>query len=245
MGLSQQDAISQYGTEAYTGWGETEAAADAKSKGLSGGGGGGGTVDSILNSAISSLSQYFPKKVTPYDQVNPFFFDEALAKEASTAEYAPYYQELLTDYTSTVEKNKSRSQQDLQSTLEQLNAGKEYYMGNERRLLDRAVKSTNEGFAGRGLYMSGARGKDLADLQTQYSADTGNYLSQYNYNTSQAKLGTERKAEDLTTAQSNYSRDIDREKQLAITSGVLTRKGEARDEYEISRRKYMEEQQYG
>lgn len=34
MALSKDQAISQYGTEAYTGWGETEAAADAKAKGL-------------------------------------------------------------------------------------------------------------------------------------------------------------------------------------------------------------------
>jgi hypothetical protein len=38
MALSRQQAISQYGTEAYTGWGEAEAAADARAKGLSAGG---------------------------------------------------------------------------------------------------------------------------------------------------------------------------------------------------------------
>jgi len=38
MGLSRSDSISQYGTEAYTGWGSTEAAADARAKGISGGG---------------------------------------------------------------------------------------------------------------------------------------------------------------------------------------------------------------
>lgn len=35
MGLSKEQAVSTYGTEAYTGWGETEAAADAKAKGIS------------------------------------------------------------------------------------------------------------------------------------------------------------------------------------------------------------------
>lgn len=35
MALSKEQAVSTYGTEAYTGWGETEAAADAKAKGIS------------------------------------------------------------------------------------------------------------------------------------------------------------------------------------------------------------------
>jgi glutamate synthase domain-containing protein 2 len=39
MGLTKEQAISQYGTESYTGWGETEAAADAKAKGISAGSG--------------------------------------------------------------------------------------------------------------------------------------------------------------------------------------------------------------
>lgn len=39
MALTKEQAISQYGTESYTGWGETEAAADAKAKGISAGSG--------------------------------------------------------------------------------------------------------------------------------------------------------------------------------------------------------------
>lgn len=37
MGLSRDASISMYGTERYTGWGEAEAAADARAKGISGG----------------------------------------------------------------------------------------------------------------------------------------------------------------------------------------------------------------
>ena len=199
----------------------------------------GGTANDILSTAIQSITQYI-KKVTPYDQVNPFSFDESLAKEASTAEYTPYYQELLTDYTSNVERTKSRSQEDLSTTLKQLEAGKEYYTGTQRLLLDKALKSTNEGYAGRGLYVSGARQKDLADIQQQNTLNVGNYTTNYDYNKAKAQTLAQRTGENVDTAASQYSRDTEREKQAAIEAGVLQRKSEYQTQYEAARSKYYQ-----
>ena len=149
--LTKEQSISLYGTPQYVAWGETEAAADAATKGLTGGG---DSSDSVLQTAINSILQLIPGDLKDYEKENPFFFDEALAKEAATAEYTPYYAELLSDYVADVEKVKSRSAEDLKITLEQLSGGKEYYLGKERRLLDRALESTDKGFAGRGLFFS-------------------------------------------------------------------------------------------
>lgn len=242
--------MEMYGTPAYTGWGETEAAADARAHpeklGSTGGSSsGGGSVDDILNSAINSLSSLFPKPVKPYDQTNPFSFDEALAKQASTAEYSPYYDEMLTDYTSSVERTKSRSQEDLQNTLTQLAAGKEYYMGTERRLLDRTIDNTNKGYAGQGLFFSGAKQKDINQLNTEYGYQTDEYNRQYGQNVQQAQTAATRTGEDIATAKSQYSRDIGRAKETAIAQGVLQRKSEAVQQYEMGRQKYYDAAQYG
>lgn len=192
---------------------------------------------SILQNSINSITSMI-KKVTPYEQNNPFFFDEQLARKASEAEYSPYYKELLQDYTSNVERKKSRSIEDLKTTIDQLNAGKEYYTGVQRRALDAAERSTNEGYAGRGLFMSGVRGRDIKELQTNNDAQVGNYLNNYNYNVNQSKTADTRTKEDLTTQLSQYTRDTEREKKFAIESGVLTRKGEALDEYNIKKQNY-------
>jgi len=217
---------------------------DARNKGASGGGNSGGTAtdsaDYYIQSAINSISQYLPKKVTPYEEVNPFFFDEALATKASTAEYEPYYKDLLDQYTQTVERNKSRSQEDLTSTLKQLEAGKEYYMGVQRRALDKATKNTDEGYAGRGLFFSGVRPNEIKELNTEYGAQTGNYLQNYDYNTGQANLTDKRLVEDQATNLTNYTKDTERSKQYAIQAGVLQRKGETQDEYLASKSKYYE-----
>jgi hypothetical protein len=211
------------------------------------GGGGGGqdnSVDSILNSAISSITQYV-NKPQRYDEVNPFSFDETLAREAATKEFAPYYQEMLTDYVSNAERTKSRSQEDYTRLLTNLGAGKEYYMGTQRRVLDKALRSTDEGYAGRGLFFSGAREKDVKEIKSVYGEQTGEYMRQYGYNTDSAQLGLNRDLQDVNTGQAQYTRDNERLQKAAIEGGVLTRRGEAMDEYNIARDKYYENAIFG
>lgn len=206
--------------------------------GTAGDGGGGTDVNSIIQATINALSPFFPEKIEDYEIKNPFFFDEALAKEASTAEYAPYYGELLSDYIADVEKTKSRSKEDLAMILEQLNAGKEYYTGVERRALEKSIRQTNEGYAGRNLFFSGVRERDIKELQTESEARTGQYLGTYGYGVKRAELGAGRTLADVGTAQKRYTRNIERQKEEAVAGGILQRKRETREEYEISKKKY-------
>lgn len=242
MALSQQQSIAQYGTEAYTGWGEAEAAADAAAHPEKlGNAGGGETANSILSNFVDYITKLVPDNPPDYEEVNPFFFDEALAKEASTAEYSPYYDELLSDYISKTQRTIDRSEDDLKSTLERLSASKEYYLGKERRMLDQSLRQTKEGYAGRGLYFSGAKDRDIKELETEYGAKIQDYLGGYDYTTGQAKIGAARTTEDVTTGRKEYTRDIGREKDYAIEAGVLQRKGETQDEYLLSKNKYYEQ----
>lgn len=200
--------------------------------GQSGGG------DDYVSSFASLLGS-----VTPYEEKAGYFSDvwakdEALARESVVAEYSPYYTEKLTDYTSSIEQTRSRSQEDMKRTLEFLAGGKEYYLGNARRLLDKAMRSSNEGFAGKGLFFSGAREKDIRELKEEESATTGEYLRGYEYNKAGTEQTAKRTGEDLALNQKMYTRDIEREKKLAIEAGVLARKGEALQEYETGRSKY-------
>ena len=200
--------------------------------------------DSIVSSSINEILKLI-KPLAPYDQVNPFSFDEQLARQASTAEYAPYYQELLTNYVADAQKNISRSQEDAKKTLEQLSAGQEYYSGRERRVLDKAVDNTNRGYAGNNLFFSGAREKDVQDLNTEYDKaygpegyQTGQYLS----NVDTTKTNLSRNVADINTAQSRYETQNQRDLQYGIETGVLNRKDEALKQYETQRKNYYNSQ---
>lgn len=202
------------------------------------------SADDILKKAVSAYTALVPKPPTPYDQVNPFSFDEALARQASTAEYTPYYGEQLTDYVSNIQKTKSRSTEDLKSTLSFLSATKDYFVGNERKLLDRAIDTTNKGYAGRGLFFSGAREKDIKQMQTDTEQGVSEYLRGYQYKTDTANLDVNRQMSDLETQQKQYTRDIGRQKDYAIETGVSQRKQEATSDYETGRSKYYEDWYY-
>lgn len=194
--------------------------------------------DDIIQESIDAVLEVVPEPPEPYEQVNPFFFDEALAREASIAEYSPYYEEMLSDYIADIERTKSRSQEDLEQTLDQLSAGKEYYLGRERKLLDKALRNTNEGWAGAGLFFSGAKERELRELKEEYGDITSEYLRKYRYNVSEAKETAERLGEDIATQRAKQERDISREKEYAVESGVLQRREEALEEYEAGRKKY-------
>lgn len=59
MALTSQQSIQLYGTPAYTGWGETEASYDARSKGLTGNAGGVLSFDAEVDKAYSDLGSYY------------------------------------------------------------------------------------------------------------------------------------------------------------------------------------------
>lgn len=224
----------------YPGWDRASAEADAAAhpEKLGGSSSSPQTGADYISKSYADVIASMVKKVKPYEEANPFAFDEALAKEAATAEYAPYYKELVTDYTSNVERTKSRSAEDLKTTLEQLNSGKEYYTGVQRRALDTAIRNTNEGYAGNGLFFSGVRGRDVKELEEASAADTGNYMNTYKYNVGQAETGNKRTIENQDTALSQYVRDTGREEKYAIAGGVLQRKSEALNEYDIKKKNY-------
>ena len=235
----------------YSSWNDDAAVlADYAATGGAGKGGsssgGGNDVDSILKNAIDPIVSMLQASRN-YEKDNPFFFDEALAREASKAEYSPYYDELLSDYVSDTERTKSRSKEDLDKILEQLSASKEYYVGRERRLLDKSLRNTNEGYAGNNLFFSGARERDVKELQGEYMAGIGTeqqpgyYLQNYQRNVGEAKTNAQRTASDAELAQKRYTRDTERDKQYAIEGGVLQRENEVRDEYEGGRSKYYED----
>ena len=247
MGYAQ-DLVNQ-GYYGYAGWPDEAARQDFQATGGAGKGGptggggtsgGGNSTDSILNNAIQAIIS--PLKVMQkYDEANPFFFDEELARRASEAQYAPYYDETLSDYVARIERDKSRSQEDLNRTLDYLSASKEHFLGAERRALDKAERQTNEGYAGAGLFFSGVRQRDLRELKEGSEARIGEYETGYQYGTSGAGLTAKRFGETVATEETQTRRDLGREKKFAVEIGVVQRKGEVRDEHEISRKKYYDD----
>lgn len=246
--MSVQDLINQ-GFGGYAGWSDAEADANFAATGGAGkytggsGGGGGGGVTSV-DDYIAAITDLLPKPKTPYSEINPFEFDEAAAKELATAEFSPYYDELLSDYMTDVETTKSRIGEDKQTFLSELNAQKDSFLEKSGTQLDRAIRGIREGYSGKGLYFSGERQRTEAETEADNQRNIQDYMRSYDSQASDLQTTAQRNLEDITNQVDRYQRDLGREKDTAITKQVQQLRGEALDEYQLGMSKYYSTPDY-
>ena len=165
------------------------------------------------------------KWVNEYIADNPFVFDEALAKQSSTVEYQPYYTELLQDYLTDVGQ-KRETTQDEQKLLRQL---RQLDVGTRSRAYDYAVEQAELGAAGRGVFSSGMRARDVGRKEIEYK--TGLEGATGRYETGEA--GLERQLTGYDIEQQRQERDIGRKAETAIAGGILQREEEAYKGYNM------------
>ena len=186
------------------------------------------------------------------DSYPAFSFDEELAKQASTVEYAPYYQESLNNFIKDSQTKLSQEQVSTERGLgyisgQETTLNKQDELYRKTVLLDyeNAIKQAQEGYAGGGLSFSGIANKGLSDQTQKYQ--TG--LESYGLGQQQQKAGIENQRQgmtsDLANLQSNTQTAIDRQtldtqrsQQAAIEGGVLQRRGEALDQYKVGQLNY-------
>jgi hypothetical protein len=139
---------------------------------------------------------------------NPFAFDEALAKQSATAEYEPYYSELLNDYLGNIgiKRESLGGEKQIMQALTTSGTGT---AGKTTREYERAVSQAEQGFAGSGMFFSGIKQRALgqADVERQY--------------------GLQSQAQEIGQKQ----RDVGRQQTEAVEGGVLQRQNEAWKQY--------------
>lgn len=165
------------------------------------------------------------KFLEKYKQDNPFVFDETLARESARAEYEPYYSELLQDYLTGVETRRAtiQDEQKLAQDLYKLDTT------SRSRAYERAVGQAEEGFAGQGMFFSGIKERTTGQQEVEYKDDS--QRASLGYETGQRGFGRELGTIDVE--ESMKRRDIGREQETQIESGILQRQSEAIKGYNI------------
>jgi len=161
--------------------------------------------------------------IEDYLAENPFIFDELLAKQSATAEYTPYYTELLDDYLQDIELKRQTVQDDqkLSAYLSERSAEK------TSREYEQAIASAEEGFAGSGMFFSGIKDRKGGLLNIEKTGKLADIATQQEH--AQRDYGRQLTAMD--TDVSRKKRDIQRELEAAISGGIETRRGEATKSY--------------
>lgn len=159
------------------------------------------------------------KWVDKYLADNPFVFDEQLAKESATAEYEPYYQELLKDYLQDVSFRKE-SVQDEQKLLRQLRT---LDVQSRSRSRDYAVEQAEKGYEGRGLFSSGMRARSVGRTDIDYKTGMEEAGARYG----SQETGLNRQLEEYGVGEERKSRDIGRAQEASVAGGIEQRRGES------------------
>lgn len=184
-------------------------------------------VNKSIEDSFKKLQQEVISKFGEYQAGHPFNVDQVLADKTTQAaeQIDPYYNELLSGYLKGVTNKISRSQEDTKSLLDELNASTSSYTGQSLLKLNQAVKSANEGFAGNGLFSSGARYANEGILTTGTNNAINDYTRTQDYKANQAKLGNERTITDTNLASTQQQRDIARSQYTDTQSlaGQLTK----------------------
>jgi len=77
---------------------------------------------------IQAIVDALPEPPVPYDEVNPWAFDEALARASAEQEYIPYYNEMLEDYLEEQSVARTRGKEDLDRMKEYTEEDLDTYM---------------------------------------------------------------------------------------------------------------------
>ena len=131
-------------------------------------------ISSFLNSLKDPMEAEIDswwKRLDEYDKNNPFAFDEALAKASSQERLNPYYDATMNEFMTGVRRSSARSVEDMTRTIGELNVDASKLSEKERLSTQEAIRSSEEGFAGAGLFFSG-KNQRATGLQEVQGAQT-------------------------------------------------------------------------
>jgi len=228
---AQQNDLAR--SKGYTG---TSDYLDHLKGGNSGTSGGGqvNTADSFLQSLKDELTKQFDelaKRAKEFDTNNPFVFDEALAKASAEERFNPYYEAELKDFTQGIERQKQSSEGSMK-LLTDLNR---IQVGQDKRNLDEAISAAEEGYAGAGLFNSGAKERGVGQTMVA-GQDTAN-TRDLNYNESIA--GGKRNLADINQNLATGVRHLGAAKTTDIQTEIEKQKAEEEARHATERLQYL------
>lgn len=181
--------------------------------GESGGGSGGGgnaVADLIKNATAAYTKQLndYNAKYKQFNDANPFILDDVLASETAKAKQRidPYYQKTLSDFLTGVNTQRTQGEQDRSKLLSNLSEDTNTYTGQQKQTLEDTLDKTREGFAGNGLYNSGARLTSEGRATADTNANLASSLTNADRSANQINTAADRASQSLDT-QTNTEKD--------------------------------------
>lgn len=159
---------------------------------------------------VGKLDEKYFAKIKEFNTNNPFKYDEVLAQEVTKAgtRLDPYYKQTLDDYTKGINLQKSRSLEDRDRTLSNLNADLDTYKEETKNNLMDALEKSRQGYADVGNYFSGAQAKTTAKVGLASGDALDKYTKGKEESMNTAKLTDTRNQQDSTLKQTMFERGV-------------------------------------
>ncbi len=226
----QQNAAAEQWARLHSNEGVMPVGYHGETEGGGGGTSGGDPIENLLQAIVDPVSkalQDWNSRLTEFDKNNPFSFDEAQAKASSAERLNPYYDATLNEFMTGIRRSSTRSVEDMTRTIGELNVDASKLSEKERLNTQEAIRSSEEGYAGAGLFFSGKRERatgleEVQGAQTQEGIQTelGRNLA------TQSRLNT-RTQEDLALQQARTKRLTEAERTTALETDIAKQKKEA------------------
>jgi hypothetical protein len=184
-------------------------------------------VNQTIEDSFKKLQDEVRQKWGDYTAGNPFKVDDVLAaktKEASE-QIDPYYNELLGDYLTGVQRKVSRGVDDTRDLVSELSASTAAYSEQTQLNLDSALESAEKGFIDSGLIGSGDHLRTEGRLMQSTNSELSDYMRKADYQKKQLETGLSRNLEDINLSKKGYVSDLERNRFTDVQNraGQLTK----------------------
>jgi hypothetical protein len=196
--------------------------------------------DQVIQDTLRELEKFvddFNQKFQEFDEQNPFSFDEALARSSAEERFSPFYDAELSDFVSGISRQRESTQgeQKLLQTLNQIG------MGQDKRNLDEAIKASEEGFAGAGLFFSGARERATGQKNIAGAEQREGRAERFGFAQEQGR----RQLEDISGREATGRRQLGAERTTTLQTDIEKQKTEALARREQERAQFVGFPYYG
>lgn len=179
------------------------------------------------------------QRAADFDKNNPFAFDEALARSSSEERFNPYYQAELGDFLTGVERTRSRGKQDEEKLRRDLEVSSDLAIGREKRDLQETLRSSEEGFAGSGIFMSGERLRSSGRQEVRSEEGITDLQNKVGDQIGTSNVRQSRLMEDLLSQERTGTRKLGAAKETDILTDIEQQRQEALKRRELARSNYI------
>ncbi len=186
--------------------------------------------DQIIKAVVDPLQaeiESWWKRLDQYDKNNPFAFDEALARASSQERLNPYFDATLNEFMTGVRRSSTRSVEDMTRTIGELNADASKLSDQERLATQEAIRSSEEGFAGSGLFFSGKRERQTGLEEVQGAQAQEGIQTKLSRGTVASRLSSQRLQEDLALQEARQKRLTEAERTTSLEVDIAKQKRES------------------